>query len=64
MKLPEIARAEEQALTDEQLIRAKDDIELLVKLICYVGREHPKVEEIANRIYDTWGNHEPVDNRK
>lgn len=54
MKLPEIARVEEQALTDEQLLRAKDDIELLVKLICYVGSDHPEVEEIANRIYDTW----------
>lgn len=54
MKLPQITQVKEQALTDEQLLRAKDDIESLVKLICYVGKEHPEVEEIANRIYDKW----------
>lgn len=54
MKLIEIEQVKEHPLTDEQFLRAKEDIEMLVKLICYIGKEHPQVDEIANRIYDTW----------
>lgn len=54
MKLDKFEKAEEYPLTDEQLLAAKQDIETLVKLICYIGKDHPQVDTIANRIYDTW----------
>lgn len=54
MKLGKIEPVQEQPLTDEQFLAAKQDIESLVKLICYIGKEHPNVDTIANRIYDTW----------
>ena len=54
MKLGKIEQVKEHPLTDEQFLAAKQDIEMLVKLICYMGKEHMSVETIANRIYDTW----------
>ena len=43
--------AHEEEVTDESILAQKEEIVRLVRIICHLGPEDIRVEQLANRIY-------------